>query len=96
MKVPAILVRANQLEPAKAEFAKAAANYEQSLLINPGRAKTSLRLAELLIGPLKESERAVKILTEARERFPNAPEFTYYLGPGAPRGKTSAGGRLDF
>jgi tetratricopeptide (TPR) repeat protein len=73
------LARANQPEPAKAEFAKAAANYEQSLLINPGRANTCLRLAELLIGPLKESERAVKVLTEARQRFPNAAEFTYYL-----------------
>jgi tetratricopeptide (TPR) repeat protein len=73
------LARANQPEPAKAEFAKAAANYEQSLLINPGRANTCLRLAELLIGPLKESERAVKVLMEARQRFPNAPEFTYYL-----------------
>jgi len=74
------LARANQFEPAKAEFAKAAANYEQSLLINPGRANTHLRLAELLIGPLKESERGVKILTEARERFHDIPEFTYYLG----------------
>lgn len=71
--------RANQAERAKAEFAKAAENYEQSLLINPGRANTCLRLAELLIGPLNESERAVKLLTEARQRFPNAPEFTYYL-----------------
>lgn len=73
------LARANQPEPAKAEFAKAAANYEQSLLINPGRGNTCLRLAELLIGPLRESERAVKFLTEARQRFPSAPAFTYYL-----------------
>ncbi|MEY2482360.1 MAG: hypothetical protein QOK24_888 [Verrucomicrobiota bacterium] len=71
--------RANQPEQAKSEFAKAAANYEQSLLINPARANTYLRLAELLIVPLKESERAVKILTEARRRFPSAPEFTYFL-----------------
>lgn len=73
------LARANQPEPAKAEFAKAAANYEQSLLINPGRGQTCLRLAELLIGPLRESERAVKILTEARPRFAHVPAFTYYL-----------------
>jgi tetratricopeptide (TPR) repeat protein len=73
------LARANQPEPAKAEFAKAAANYEQSLLINPNRGNTCLRLAELLIGPLRESERAVKILTEARPRFANSAAFTYYL-----------------
>ena len=73
------LARANQIEPAKAGFAKAAANYEQSLLINPGRANICLRLAELLIGPLRESERAVKLLTEARQRFVHVPAFTYYL-----------------
>ena len=73
------LERANQPEQAKAQFAKAAANYEQSLLINPGRANTYLRLAELLIVPMKDSERAVKLLTEARQRFPTAPEFTYFL-----------------
>ncbi len=79
MKAPAPSRAPIKPGPAKAEFAKAAANYEQSLLINPGRANTYLRLAELLIGPLKESERAVKILTEARQRFHNIPEFTYYL-----------------
>lgn len=73
------LERANQPDEAKAQFAKAAANYEQSLLINPGRANTYLRLAELLIVPMKESERAAKVLTEARQRFPTAPEFTYFL-----------------
>lgn len=73
------LDRANQPEEAKAQFARAAANYEQSLLINPSRANTYLRLAELLIVPMRQSERAVKILTEARLRFPSAPEFTYFL-----------------
>lgn len=73
------LERANQSEQARALFAKAAANYEQSLLINPGRANTYLRLAELLIVPLKDSARAANVLTEARQRFPGAPEFTYFL-----------------
>jgi tetratricopeptide (TPR) repeat protein len=73
------LERANQPDQAKAQFAKAAANYEQSLLINPGRANTYLRLAELLIVPLRDSERAAKILTEARQRFPGVPEFSYFL-----------------
>ena len=73
------LERANQSEQARALFAKAAANYEQSLLINPGRANTYLRLAELLIVPLKDSARAVNVLSEARQRFPGFPEFTYFL-----------------
>ncbi|MEY2548527.1 MAG: hypothetical protein QOD64_1109 [Verrucomicrobiota bacterium] len=74
------LERANQSDQAKAQFTKAAANYEQSLLINPTRANTYLRLAELLIVPLKDSERAAKLLVEARQRFPGVPEFTYFLG----------------
>ncbi len=73
------LDRANQKDKARAEFAKAAANYEQSLLINPRRATTCLRLGELLIGAVRDSERAVKVLTEGRQRFPGAPEFTYLL-----------------
>jgi tetratricopeptide (TPR) repeat protein len=73
------LERASQPEQAKPLFAKAAANYEQSLLINPSRANTYLRLAELLIVPLKDSERAAKVLTEARQRFPGVPEFSYFL-----------------
>src|SRR5438128_5891991 len=74
------LQRAKRLDDAKAEFAKVAANYEQSLLINPDHAGTYLRLAELLLGPLKDPGRSVKILTEARRRFPGAPEIVYYLG----------------
>ena len=73
------LQRAKQLDEAKAKFAKVVANYEQSLLINPNRAGTYLRLAELLLGPIKDAGRAVKILTEARRRFPGAPEIVYYL-----------------
>ena len=73
------LQRANRLDEAKAKFAKVAANYEQSLLINPNHAGTYLRLAELLLGPLKDPERAVKMLAEVRRRFPGAPEIVYYL-----------------
>ncbi len=73
------LQRANRPDEAKAKFAKVAANYEQSLLINPNHAGTYLHLAELLLGPLKDADRAVKLLTEARRRFPGAPEIVYYL-----------------
>ncbi len=74
------LLRANQSDAATAEFKKAAANYEQSLLINPNHPATSLRLAELLLGALKQPERAQVVLQEARLRYPDAPEFAYYLG----------------
>ena len=73
------LEREKKTDLAKAAFAKAAANYEQSLTINPGRASPYLHLAELLLGPLKENERAIKILSEARQQFPQTPEIVYYL-----------------
>jgi tetratricopeptide (TPR) repeat protein len=68
------LQRANRTEEAKAT------NYEQSLLINPNHVGTYVRLAELLLGTLKDPDRAVKLLGEARRRFPGAPEIVYYLG----------------
>ena len=73
------LEREKKTAEAKATFAKAAANYEQSMVVNPRRASPYLHLAELLLGPLKESERAVKVLSEARQHFPQAPEIAYYL-----------------
>jgi tetratricopeptide (TPR) repeat protein len=73
------LQRANRTEEAKAKFAKVAVNYEQSLLINPNHAGTYVRLAELLLGPLRDAARAVKLLGDARRRFPGAPEIVYYL-----------------
>jgi Putative Zn-dependent protease, contains TPR repeats len=84
------LQRANRIEEAKAKFAKVAANYEQSLLINPNHAGTYVRLAELLLGALRDPDRAVKLLGEARRRFPGAPEIVYYLGShNAKRSKAS-------
>ena len=73
------LQRDNHIEEAKMKFARVAANYEQSLLINPNHAGTYVRLAELLLGPLKDADRAVKLLNEARRRFPGAAEIVYYL-----------------
>jgi tetratricopeptide (TPR) repeat protein len=73
------LQRANRTEEAKAKFSKVAVNYEQSLLINPNHAGTYVRLAELLLGPLRDAARAVKLLDDARRRFPGAPEIVYYL-----------------
>jgi tetratricopeptide (TPR) repeat protein len=73
-------LRLNKLEEAKAAFTKAAANYEQSLLVNPAHAITYIRMAEILLERLKEPERAIKILREARRRFPETAEMVYLLG----------------
>ncbi len=73
------LVEANKLDQAKADFAKAAANYEQSLLINPAQPDDYVHLAELLLFNLRDANRAVKILQEARGRFPTTPQLTYLL-----------------
>ena len=73
------LQRSKKVDEAKATFAKVAANYEQSLLINPNHVGTYLHLAELFLGPLKNADRAVRLLTEARRRFLGAPEIVYYL-----------------
>jgi len=73
------LQREKRFDEAKMKFAKVAANYEQSLLINPSHAGTYVRLAELLLGPLRDPDHAVKLLAEARRRFPGAAEVVYYL-----------------
>ncbi len=73
------LQREKRFDEAKMKFAKVAANYEQSLLINPSHAGTYVRLAELLLGPLRDPDHAAKLLAEARRRFPGAAEVVYYL-----------------
>lgn len=83
------LDRANQTEEARAMFRKAAQNYEQTLLINPGRPAIYLRLAELLLARVRDNARAVDVLRDARRRFPGAPELTYYLAIGLREAKRS-------
>ena len=73
------LQRENKPNEAKAVFKRAVANYEQSLLVNPGHAVTYIRLAKLLLESVRDPERAVTVLTEARRRFPEAAELVYYL-----------------
>jgi tetratricopeptide (TPR) repeat protein len=73
------LLEAKKTAEAKAEYAKAAANYEQSILINPAQPDNYVHLAELLLFNLRDNERAVKVLREARRHFPDAAQLTYLL-----------------
>jgi tetratricopeptide (TPR) repeat protein len=73
------LAQAKKPEEAKAEYAKAAASFEQSLLINAAQPDNYVHLAELLLTQLRDNERAVRVLQEARRHFPNAPQITYLL-----------------
>jgi tetratricopeptide (TPR) repeat protein len=73
------LLKEKKTDEAKAEFAKAAANYEQSLLINAAQPENYLHLGELYLSRLSENDRAVKLLQEARRHFPTAPQITYLL-----------------
>ncbi|HEY3662023.1 MAG TPA: tetratricopeptide repeat protein [Chthoniobacterales bacterium] len=74
------LAQAKKPAEAKAEYSKAAANFEQSLLINAAQPDNYLHLAELLIGRLRENDRAVRVLQDARRHYPSAPQITYLLG----------------
>ena len=73
------LAQAKKPEEAKAEYAKAAASFEQSLLINAAQPDNYVHLAELLLTRLRDNDRAVRVLQEARRHFPNAPQITYLL-----------------
>ncbi len=73
------LSKAKRTAEAKTEFSKAAANYEQSLLIDSNQPANYLHLAELYLTRLREDDRAVKLLQDARRHFPGSPEVTYLL-----------------
>jgi tetratricopeptide (TPR) repeat protein len=73
------LADAKKEDQARAEYAKAAANFEQSLLINPAQPDNYLHLGELLIGRLRDNERAIRILREARRHYPSVPQLTFLL-----------------
>ncbi|MGH7937544.1 MAG: tetratricopeptide repeat protein, partial [Bryobacteraceae bacterium] len=73
------LREAKKPEKAKAEYGKAVASYEQSLLINPAQPDNYFHLGELLITRLRDNKGAVKVLQDARRHFSTAPQITYLL-----------------
>ena len=73
------LAEEKKSEEAKAEYRKAAASYEQSLLINAAQPESYMHLAQLLLTRLRDNDRAVRLLQEARRHYPTAPQMTYLL-----------------
>ena len=74
---------------------KAIANYEQSLLLNPKDMRGYQTLAVLLL-EREKPERAVKVLTDARNRFKDQPFFAYLLGMALEQSKQHQQALLTF
>ncbi|HEY1769303.1 MAG TPA: tetratricopeptide repeat protein [Chthoniobacterales bacterium] len=72
-------LKEKKLKEAKVAFDKAAASYEQSILINSSQPDNYIHLGELLVTRLRENERAVKLLQDARRHFPTSPQVAYLL-----------------
>jgi tetratricopeptide (TPR) repeat protein len=62
------------------EFAKAAAEYESALKINPKLLSPLIKLAQLNAGPLHNNEKALEFAKKARELAPNDPKVAGVLG----------------
>ena len=61
-------------------FAKAAAEYESALKINPKLLSPLIKLAQLNAGPLHNNEKALEFAKKARELAPNDPKVVGVLG----------------
>lgn len=62
------------------QYERAAANFEQSLTLNPNQPHTYLRTAELFLHRnVDQASTAIEILEQGRERFPDRPEMGYLL-----------------
>src|SRR4029077_15900776 len=61
-------------------FAKAAAEYESALKINPELLSALIKLAQLNAGPLQNNEKALEFAKKARELAPNDPKVAGVLG----------------
>ena len=72
-------LKEKKLDEAKTDYVKAAANYEQSLLINAAQPDNYVHLAEVLLFNLRDNEKAVRVLKDARQHFPGAAQLTYLL-----------------
>lgn len=67
-----------QLHEAREAPAKALANFQKSLLLDPNKPINYLRVSDLQM-KLKQNDKAVETLEEAEKRFSDLPQITYSL-----------------
>ena len=67
-----------EINEEKGDFQNALANYQQTLLLDPGQPANYLRVADMDL-KTKQFDPAILLLTEARRKFPEFPQITYSL-----------------
>ena len=60
------------------DYQNALANYRQTLLLDPDQPSNHLRVADMFL-KIKQFDRAISQLVEARGKFPELPQITYSL-----------------
>jgi tetratricopeptide (TPR) repeat protein len=80
---PLAEVRLGDSYEGQGAFAQAAAAYEKAIKVNPNQLSAATKLARLYAGPLKDSEKALKYASKARELAPNDPKIVALLGSAA-------------
>jgi tetratricopeptide (TPR) repeat protein len=77
---PIILKRLAEAYERQGDAAKAAANYEQTLKLNPKLLSSAVKIAQLYAGPLHDSGKALEFAKKARELAPNDAAVAGLLG----------------
>lgn len=60
------------------DYKNALRAYEKCLELSPGSSIQYNRVVRLLLGELKDSKRALEVLEQARSKFPDIPDFTFW------------------
>ena len=77
---PILLQRIGDAYNKESKFAEAAASYEQVIKLNPHLVATTVKLAQLYAGPLKDPTKAMNLAKAARELAPADTKISARLG----------------
>ncbi len=77
---PILLQRIGDAYNKEGKFAEAAASYEQVIKLNPHLVATTVKLAQLYAGPLKNPTKAMDLAKQAREMAPADAKINALLG----------------